>query len=436
MAFDLRSVWVVTRREFLERVQKKSFLVFTLLTPLLFGALMIVPVALSMVKSEKVNRVAVLDRTGWMGPLLQKAEAPKPKAEVPDPNAVLKEDSERFGESAAEFIFPAAGETLESLRGKVETKELDGVLVIEPDAQKDARATFYGINLSNPQLMAFMERRLFKAALEQRLTASGVDPSLAEKLQSRIPVDGKKVEKGGKTKEGSFLGEYIKAMMLCMLLYMLIIMYGTALMRGVMEERNGKIAEVVLSSVKPFEWMLGKIVGIASVGLFQFFLWFLLGAGLAMANPLNFVNKAGSAMLKPTEMILVVVYFLLGFFFYGSMYAAVGAMCSSEQEAQQVQTPVVMFLILPMLLLGLVLQNPDAVWLQVLSFIPLFTPTLMMVRVSIVGVPLWQILGSILSLLAGIVVMAFVAGRVFRVGVLMTGKRPTIPEIWRWIREG
>lgn len=436
MAFDLRSVWVVTRREFLERVQKKSFLFLTLLTPLLFGGMLILPVALSLVKSEKVNRVAVVDRTGWMGPLLQRVEAPVAKAPVQNPNAVLKEDSERFGESAAEFTFPPASETLESLRGQVEAKTLDGVLVLEPDAEKDARATFYGVNLSNPQLMAFMERRLFRAALEHRLSASGVDPSLAEKLQSRIPVDGKKVEKGGKTKEGSFLGEYLKAMMLCMLLYMLIIIYGTALMRGVMEERNGKIAEVVLSSVRPFEWMLGKIVGIASVGLFQFAIWGAMGLGLAMANPLNFVNKAGSAMLKPAEMVLIVVYFLLGFFFYGSIYAAVGAICSSEQEAQQVQTPVALSLVLPMLLLGLVLQNPDAVWLQVLSFVPLFTPTLMMVRVSIVGVPAWQIFGTIAALLVGIVVMAFLAGRVFRVGILMTGKRPTVPEIWRWIREG
>lgn len=436
MAFDLRSVWVVTRREFLERVQKKSFLVFTLLTPLLFGGMMIVPVALSLVKSEKVNKVAVLDRTGWMGPLLQRVEEPKPKPAAPDPNSVLKESPERFGDSAAEFVFPASGETLEALRGKVEAKELDGLLVLEPDAEKDARATFYGVNLSNPQLMAFMERRLFRAALEHRLAASGVDPSLAEKLQSRIPVDGKKVEKGGKTKEGSFLGEYIKAMMLCVLLYMLIIMYGTTLMRGVMEERNGKIAEVVLSSVRPFEWMLGKIIGIASVGLFQFVIWFSAFAALAVMNPSNMVNRVGSAMLKPTEMVLVVIYFLLGFFFYGSIFAALGAMCSSEQEAQQMQIPVTMLLALPLLIMILVLQNPDAVWLQVVSFVPFFTPTLMIVRVSVVGVPLWQILGSVASLLLGIVVMAFLAGRIFRVGILMTGKRPTVPEIWRWIREG
>lgn len=434
MAFDPRSAWVVARREFLERVQKKSFLIITLITPLLFGALMIVPVALSLIKSEKVNRVAVVDHTGWMEPILKRPEATPAVDPGEKKSQVLKEDRDEFGESAANFLFPAASETLDSLKGQVEAKTLDGVLVIESDEKRDARATFYGINLSNPQLMVFIERRLFNAALEHRLSASGVDPSLAAKLQSRINVEGQKVEKGGKTKEGSFLGEYLKAMMLCMLLYMLIILYGTALMRGVMEERNGKIAEVVLSSVRPFELMLGKIAGIASVGLFQFAIWFAMGLGLALANPMNFVNKAGSAMLKPTEMILIVIYFLLGFFFYGAMYAAVGAMCSSEQEAQQVQTPVVMFLILPMLLLGLVLQNPDAIWLQVLSFIPFFTPTLMMVRVSIVGVPLWQILGSIGALLVGIVFMAFLAGRIFRVGILMTGKRPTVPEILRWLR--
>jgi len=436
MAFDLRSVWVVTRREFLERVQKKSFLIFTVITPLLFGAMMILPVALSLIISERVNKVAVIDHTGWMEVILKRPEEHKAKAPEVAKNAVIKEDSKKFGESAAEFLFPDPSETLDSLKAKIEAKTLDGVLVLEPDAEKDAHATFYGINLSNPQLMAYMERRLFRAALEHRLSASGVDPSLAEKLQNRIPVDGKKIEKGGKTKEGSFLGEYLKAMMLCMLLYMLIIIYGTTLMRGVMEERNGKIAEVVLSSVRPFEWMLGKIIGIASVGLFQFVIWGTAFAVVAFANPMNFVNKAGSAMLKPTEMILIVVYFLLGFFFYGSIYAAVGAMCSSEQEAQQMQMPVAMCLIVPIMLLGLLLQNPDAFWIQALCFIPFFTPTLMMVRVSIMGVPWWEILGSIASLIVGIVIMAFLAGRVFRVGILMTGKRPTIPEIWRWIRVG
>jgi len=212
-------------------------------------------------------------------------------------------------------------------------------------------------------------------------------------------------------------------------------MYGWTLMRGVMEEKTSKIVEVVVSSVRPFELLSGKILGIASVGLVQYGIWFAIGFVLYMVNPMNFKAEAGTSLVKPSELLLLVVFYLLGFFFYASIYAAAGSVCTTDQEAQQIQMPVVMCLILPLMLMGLILRSPDSPWLVVLSLIPLFAPTLTVMRASLVDVPLWQILGSMLSLALGTVVVAYLGARIYRVGILMTGKRPTVPEIFRWIRQ-
>ena len=435
MGVRVGNVAVVARREFLERVQKKSFIIMTIITPLLFGAMMVVPALMAFVKTDKVSKITVLDTTGWVGQALvsqgrAKEEAQAAGVEMPGGASGMEARRET---AKAEFILAGKGENVESLKAKVISKEIDGILQVEPDSDRDAKAIFYGLNLGNMELISQIDRSLFRVALEHRLSGSGLDPSMAERLQKRVRVDARKVEKSGKTKEGSFLAEYLKAVMLSMLLYMLILLYGQALMRGVMEEKNGKIAEVVLSSVRPFEWMFGKIVGISSVGLLQYVIWFALGAGLYLANPLNFVSKAGSSMVKPLEMVLMVVYFLLGFFLYAAFYAALGSICSSETETQNFQMPVVLCLVMPMFILPVLVQNPDAGWIVVLSMIPLFTPTLMIVRASLVSVPLWQILLSMLTLAAGVVAMAYIGGKIYRVGILMTGKRPTIPEIMRWV---
>lgn len=425
MPIEFGNVWVVMRREFLERVRKKSFLIWTILTPLLFGALMILP-GLLMMKGEKVATVSLIDKTGWAGPLLEEKQPPAEQSPA---------KGEKKPAAPGRFVPAAQGATFETEKARLLAKEIDGVLVLEPDKEADLKASFYGQNLGNIALQEFMERRLNRVALRHRLELKGLDPALAAELQKNVQMSAVKVEKGGATKSGSFIGEYIKALMFVMLLYTLIVMYGWTLMRGVMEEKTGKIVEVVVSSMRPFELLSGKILGIASVGLVQYGIWFLIGLGLYVANPMDFKTHAGSALVKPSELILLVVFYVLGFFFYAAIYAAAGSVCTTDQEAQQIQMPVVMCLILPIMLMGLILRNPDAPWLVALSFVPFFAPTLTVMRASLVDVPLWQILGSMLSLVLGFVVVAYLGARIFRVGILMTGKRPTVPEIFRWVRQ-
>jgi ABC-2 type transport system permease protein len=229
--------------------------------------------------------------------------------------------------------------------------------------------------------------------------------------------------------------DFIVPIALAMVIYMMIIMYGVAIMNGVLEEKNSKVVEVILSAARPFEMMLGKIVGIASVGLLQYTIWFVLGTFLFFANPMNFQAHIEGSPVRVLQLVLLVLYFLLGFIFYSSLYAAIGACCTTQQETQQWQMPITFGLIIPFVLMMPTLITPNASWVVALSLFPVTSPITMLLRVGAVEVPYWQLAASLSLLALGTVIVAWMAGRIFRVGILMTGKRPSIPEVLRWIRE-
>jgi ABC-2 type transport system permease protein len=416
----------VVKREFKERVMKKSFLIFTLITPLLFGALMVVPSLLWMVKSEKVNKIVVFDKSGFMydGLVSFKSEAKEER-----------EKKEDFA-SQIEFVKPPQNADLKSYIRKVgdENSEIDGVLEIYTEENGKVVSTFYGRNISNIKLVSTLERNLNSILLNTLLKKNNISEEVANELKKKVELKAVKVEKGGKTKESSFLKEYLKTFFVSMLLYMLIIGYGQTLMRGVMEEKSSRVVEMLLSSLKPSELLLGKVLGIATVGLLQYLIWVLCGVVLFIFNPANFTSSLEKGFIKPEEVALFLVFFVLGFFFYASVFAAMGSVCSTDQEVQQLMLPIVLILIFPVLILGMILQNPNAGWIVALSLIPLFSPTLMMTRIAIMSVPIWQVIASIAILAFGVVFMAWLGGKIYRTGILMTGKRPTIFELIKWIR--
>ena len=423
------NIYAVVRREFLERVRKKSFLIMTILTPLLFGGLMVGSVLLQVVQTKK-SHVVVVDKTGWAGPLVIETRKPAKTS------GGLDAEAEKSVRDSLTLDLAKPDASMGALKQAIGDQKLDGVLLLEPDGKEDLKATYMAQNLANAQIQGLLQGRVNEALLQHRLQGMGLDPAIAQKLKGRVELGMVKVEKGGKTREGSIFSDFIKPFLLAMLIYMMIIMYGVAIMNGVLEEKNSKVVEVILSAVRPFELMMGKIIGIAAVGLLQYGIWFLLGAGLYLANPMNLQAQSTGPWLRPMEMVLLVFYFLFGFMFYSSIYAAVGATCTTQQEAQQWQMPVTMFLIVPIMLMVPTIQNPNAPWVVAMSLIPLCTPITMLLRVSVVDVPLWQIAASVVSLVGGTVVVAWAAARVYRVGILMTGKRPSIPEVIRWVRAG
>ena len=430
MRTDWNNVYAVIRREFLERVRKKSFLLTTLIMPVVFGAVMILPGALAVMQTGKPLQILVLDETGWAGPAVVAAAPAKKSA-----GNTLDGKAEESAQGVATLQMAPKDADLEKIKRQIGDGAVDGALLLESDDAHDLKATYFGQNLSNPQLFQMLDSRLDAVAVMHRLDGLGLDRSIADKLKGRVNVETVKVEKGGKTRKGSIM-DFIMPLLLAMVIYMMIIMYGVAIMSGVMEEKNSKVVEVLLSGVRPFELMMGKIVGIASVGLLQYAIWFLLGAVLFAANPMNFQAHMEGSPVKLLQLVLLVLYFVLGFIFYSSLYAAIGSCCSTQQETQQLQMPVTFGLVIPFVLMMPTLMTPNAGWVVALSLFPVTSPITMLLRAGAVEVPLWQIGASLALLALGTVGVAWAAGRIFRVGILMTGKRPTVPEIFRWMREG
>ncbi len=423
------NIYAIIKREFLERVRKKSFLVTTLITPLIFGLLMFAPIILQVVQTGKPANVMVLDKTGWAGSAVIAASA-KPRGA----SSTIEGQAEKSAMNSATLTMAPKEENLDSIKVEIGDGKVDGLLLLEPDAKAELKATYFGQNVSNPQLLQMLDSRLNSALMEHRLEGLGLDKSLSEKLKGRAELDTIKVEKGGKTRKGSIM-DFLMPIGLALVIYMMIIMYGVAIMNGVLEEKNNKVVEVILSAARPFELMMGKIAGIAAVGLLQYVIWFALGSGLYLSNPMNLQSFSEGLAVKPLQLALLVLYFLLGFIFYSSLYAAVGATCTTQQETQQWQMPITFGLVIPFVLMMPTLQTPNASWVVFLSLFPVTSPITMLLRTGAVEVPYWQ-LGASLALLAlGTVGVAWAAAKVYRVGILMTGKRPSIPEVLRWIRQ-
>jgi ABC-2 type transport system permease protein len=218
---------------------------------------------------------------------------------------------------------------------------------------------------------------------------------------------------------------------------MSVLMYGMYVMRGVLEEKASHIVEVIISTVKPFELMLGKILGIGAVGLTQMLLWSLMGFALTAPGVLVAIGIGGLEMPKIPAVVLVffVIYFVLGFLLYGTLYAGVGAAFDTEQDAQNFQGVITFFLIIPMLLLMQILNQPDGTLAVVLSLFPFFTPILMFLRLTLTQVPAIQLIASVVLMVVTILAMAWLSGKIYRVGILMHGSKPKLKEMMRWIKE-
>jgi ABC-2 type transport system permease protein len=409
----------IFRREYVERVKSKWFLFGTLIVPLFFLGLMLVPWLFASGREKSLKTIALVDETG----VLHGRVAPR-----------LEE---------AGFTVRLAGHgTEESLRAQVLAGELGGYMVLGPEALSHGQVTFVGPQ--GPGLVGGMTIRsaVAQSALEVRLGDEGTREEL-EALLAGGAMDVRLLQEvGGGPTDGDpqFMGVFVGTM----LLYMVILLYAVAVMRATMEEKTGRIAEILISSVRPGDLLLGKILGVGSVGLTQLAVWVAFGI-LMLTLGLPALLTLRPELVDPTfiaaalpglgQAILFVALFLGGYFLYAAVYAGVGAMCSTEEEAQQAQFPVVLLLVLPVLFLMPVMEAPNSTMAVVASFVPFFAPILMYARVGTGEVPLWQVLAALALLYLAVLAVAWVAGRIYRVGMLMQGKRPTLPELWRWVRE-
>ena len=437
----MSKIGLVITQEYKNRVAKKSFLVLTLLMPLLFVALIFTPIWLATLKDGEVKLVAVVDQTG------------KYESVFTDNDA---------------YNFELIGDPIDSLRTSEKRSDYEAIVVISNDLATTPEAvTIYSEKQVNIELKNFIEQGLSSFVEKEKLFSHNI-PNIQEIIdesQANVHVNTIKWSEDGSEEISSSEVAIGIGMVFTMLIYMFIFVYGAQVMSSVVQEKTNRIVEVLICSVKPFELMMGKIISIALVGLTQFGIWLLLTIGLVVVagqflggsiNPetmvnvqqmgdaaaiqqasseLNFDNIMAMIMsVNPFELIsYFIIYFIGGYLLYASIFAAIGSAVDNETDTQQFMLPVTIPIIFAIYAAIYGAQNPDGPLAFWCSMIPFTSPIVMMVRLPF-GVPMWEKLLSVAILIASFIGTTWMSAKIYRTGILMYGKKPSWKEMWKWLK--
>jgi ABC-2 type transport system permease protein len=419
----MKKTWYVIKREYLENVRKKSFLISTFLVPVLMLAFTFVPMLATYFVPDEQVKLVVLDRTGEVS----REFTPMLSDTLDDgrPKYLVKE------------VDPSLGnfdDMKDRLIAKVKNDELDVVIDIPADIDSTGKFYYYTKDVGSVQILESMESRLNSVILKRRLAMAGMDYDKVKNLTKKVSLDMRRVSKRGEISQKNVVSDWAMVFIFVMILYMTLLTWGMSIQRSLIEEKGSRVIEVLLSSLEPKDLFFGKILGLGAVGLTQITIW--VAASLSIGI---YIYVAASQFMdyisfSPLVLVYFLVFYILGFLFYSSLFTIVGATCSTEQEAQQLQSILTLPLVLPLLVLMLIIQSPNSTVSVILSLIPVFSPMLMMARIVILTPDFWQIALSIILLAVSIYGGAYFSSRVFRVGILMYGKRPGIKEIIKWFR--
>jgi ABC-2 type transport system permease protein len=425
-------------REFRAKVRTRAFVIGTVLIPLFMALLIVGQVVLS-TRGAGTWRIAVVDAAnGSFGARIESAlrETQVGAGDVASPKYVV-ERIPAIGrvDAVKDSLIPLIGQ-----RG--EHSSLDGFLVVTEDGLASGHLAYFGSNVSSLTEMGTLQSTLRPVVLTERLVREGVDAGKVQRANGKVELETSKITEGrltGESGESSFFLAYAMTLMM----YFALLFYGIQVMSSVLEEKMNRIMEVLASSVSPFQLMLGKVLGVGSVGLFQLSIWAAAGLYLTanVAPVLTVLHMSGDAAkdvalpsVSVPLLLVFLLFFVLGFFFYASMYAAVGAMCSTQQDANQAQQPVTVMIVLGLMSMFPLLNDSSSRLAKTLSLIPFTAPFATPIRYSVTPLPPGELLLSILATVVGILGLSWVASRIYRVGILAYGKRPGFAELWRWVR--
>lgn len=437
---NIQKIKIIIKREFLTRVRKKSFIVITLLTPIFLASFMVLPGLMATIKDSGKKEIIVLDKSQMVAPLLIDTD---------------------------ELIFRIeSGGDVADYKESLDAQGLFAVVSIDSMMLQEARprALIYSTKQVSPDIQRYVRIAVEKAVQEERLKKYQIEnlEEILKDVRTEAQVRTYVWSNSGEEKE-SQVGVYMIISVFCgFFIYMFIFMFGSIVMRGVIEEKTTRVVEVIISSVKPIELMMGKIIGIACVALLQFAIWIAVTLGIVtvvqgvmgISAPARMPGAAGQMTQMTQDMSVsgvdsvfstlslinfpllaaaLVCYFLLGYLLYASMFAAIGAAADNETDTQQFMLPVTLPLILGMFMMMHTFQHPDSALSFWGSMIPFTSPMIMMARVSF-GVPPWELALSLLILLGTFLVFVYFAAKIYRVGILMYGKKVSWKELWKWMR--
>ena len=427
-------ILLIIQREYLTRVRKKSFLVMSIIGPVLFAAIYIIPIWLASSSSDELT-VKVQDESGLF--------------------------SDQFNNAGGLSFIYTDNVDLDADKASLKnSKEFDALLHIPNiDLDDPSGVTIYAKQTVSPMTAKSIERIIENKIEDMKMENAGLDRGTIESMDADVNISTIDISKG-EEKESSTMAATAVGFISGFLIYFFTFLYGAQVMQGVIEEKSSRIVEVIISSVKPFQLMMGKIIGVASVGLTQLFIWIVLGLVVTLVAsqfvPVDMANAAGdmqqvseadqeavNGMLPeimraantinfPLIIGAFVFYFLFGYLLYAAMFGAIGAAVDNQTETQQFMLPVTIPLILAIIMSTSVVSNPNGPVAFWMSMIPLTSPIIMMIRLPFIGFT-WELLLSMVLLVAGFVFFTWLAGRIYRVGILMYGKKVTYKELGKWL---
>jgi ABC-2 type transport system permease protein len=422
----MREVLIIVRREFLERVRTRAFALGTIAFPIFMIAVMVLPGLLE--RGGQHKRLVVVDEApaGIGVSFTRILSAPSEAAD--DYSYTIETVPGPFADVRA------------SLNARVQAEQIDGYVVLPADLLANNHVVFRARNVANRRVLRDVARAASQAAQGERLRSAGLRGAEVAQLIQPIVVDEAQVTatgEAGRNAETTFWFAYLVAF----LIYFMTAIYGTSVMRSVLEEKASRISEVLVSSVPARDLMLGKILGVSSAALLQVAIWgalilVLVTQSATIAQLVGVPAESLAALrIAPASAALFGVYFVLGFFLYAALFAALGATMTTEQEAQSMQMLVMVPLFVPLLMLGAITNEPLGTVATTVGLIPFTAPIAMPMRIATAPIPWTQTALSIGILLASLVLLAWLAGKIYRIGILATGRKATLAEIGRWLRE-
>lgn len=413
----MRKAITVARWEFLEKVKSKAFIISLFLTPAIIISFSVLPTLLASKDSDSTKAIGILDLTQeYYSDLKNEIEVYKLKNNLPA-YAILNNYKPELPSDSLIKLTDAM----------VIENKLDGYILIQNRSDDSIKIEFRSKSIGNFQDVARFEEAFNNLRIKRKLLSENVDPKIIEVIKERTNVEQIKIEKPGEEGKGGFEMVFFSSIIFILLLMMMIIYSGQMLVRSMLEEKSNRLIEILISSCTQEDLLFGKVFGLSALGLTQVVVWLLIGFSL--------IGAAVVPMTSFDNIHLILLYFILGFVFYTTLFVGIGSIASTEQEAQQITSYLSLLLVLPSVFIISTLQNPDSNLVKVLSYIPFTLPSVMILRVNVSPIPLWEILTTMMIMILSVLIVLKISGKIFRFGVLYYGKMPTLKEIKIWLKE-
>ncbi len=411
----MKKIFSIAKWEYIEKVKTKAFLIFMILFPVIIVGMAFIPTILKPDEESETKAFGFIECNISLFNDFHEAMSIY-KTKTNQPSYIFRkiedggEDCEKNKTSADDFVFQ---------------HKIDGYIFVKQESADSIVMEFRGENVSNIKDISRFEKKLNEIISDRKIIAAGLSTELVESFKKKFEIKSVKISQSGEEKETSFMETFWSSYIFILLLMMMIIFTGGMLVRSVVEEKSNRIIEVLVSSCTSSQLMAGKIIGLSALGLTQVVVWGLLG--IAISGPV------GATFINLENLILIFIYFALGYVFYAAIFVAIGSLANTEQEAQQFTSYVSLILVVPIMLSFQIMNEPNSDLVKILSYIPFTTAPIMTMKINIVQPSLMEFILTIGVMIFGILIVIFIAGRIFKIGILSYGKAPKLKEIFQWI---